>query len=62
METLFAHAQAADQKSLVAGIGGENEDAIAFHAHLGFAEVGRIRKAGWKFDRWHDLVLMQKFL
>lgn len=62
MTTLEAHAKAAGHRSLIAGIGGENTNAIAFHEALGFARVGHIPDAGWKFDRWHDLVLMQKFL
>ena len=62
MQALCEHAAGAGHKSLIAGIGGENTQAIGFHTHLGFTEVGRIPKAGWKFDRWHDLVLMQRFL
>jgi phosphinothricin acetyltransferase len=29
---------------------------------MGYTEVGRLPQVGWKFDRWHDLVLMQKIL
>ncbi len=46
--------------SLIAGISGENEGGIAFHAAMGFAPVGRIPEAGRKFERFLDLVLMQK--
>ena len=49
-------------RSLIAGIGAENTAAIAFHTHLGFRTVGRVQDAGRKFDRWMDLVLMQKIL
>ncbi len=35
---------------------------MAFHAALGYAEVAVIREAGYKFERYMDLVLMQKFL
>jgi len=49
-------------RSLIAGIGAENTAAIAFHTHLGFRSVGRVQDAGRKFDRWMDLVLMQKIL
>jgi len=48
--------------TLVAGIGGGNQVAIAFHAALGFREVGRMPGLGAKFGRRHDLVLMQKNL
>lgn len=32
------------------------------HASLGFEEVGRIREAGHKFDRWIDIALWQRLL
>lgn len=62
VEALEAHARAAGKRSLIAGISGDNESALAFHAHLGFAQVARIPQAGHKFGRYIDLVLMQKFL
>lgn len=48
--------------SLFAGVSAENADAVTFHAACGYAEVARLSRVGWKFGRWHDLVLMQKFL
>ena len=33
-----------------------------FHAHLGFAEVGRFHKCGYKFGRWYDMIWMEKVI
>jgi len=62
MTVIEAEAQALGIGSLVAGVSGENPAGLAFHRAVGFAEVGRIPRAGWKFGRWMDLVLMQKIL
>lgn len=62
MEVVEGAARAEGIHVLVAGISGENDAAIAFHARIGFAEVGRMPDVGRKFDRWLDLVLMQKVL
>ena len=62
MQRLETHARAAGVGSLWAGVSGENPDGVAFHARLGFAEIARLPKVGFKFGRWMDLVLMRKWL
>ncbi|MFT7252839.1 MAG: L-amino acid N-acyltransferase YncA [Paracoccaceae bacterium] len=47
---------------MIAGISAENGSALAFHLALGYRETGRLPQAGWKFERWIDLVFVQKFL
>jgi phosphinothricin acetyltransferase len=60
---LLAHAQAAGYKQMLALIGdSENAASIGMHASLGFLPVGTMRKVGYKFDRWLDIVTMQKAL
>lgn len=62
MATLESHAHSRGMRSLIGAITASNAESIAFHAALGFSEVGRIRDAGWKFGQFHDLLLMQKLL
>lgn len=62
MTALESEARARDIHVLVAGVGSENAAGIAFHTRLGFVEVGRMPQIGRKFDRWMDLVLLQKML
>jgi phosphinothricin acetyltransferase len=38
-----------------AGIALPNDASIALHRAAGFEAVGVFRRAGWKFDRWHDV-------
>ena len=57
-----AHAKAAGAHQMIAGVSGENPEGRAFHAALGYHEIAIIREAGFKFGRFMDLVLMQKFL
>lgn len=62
MERLCAAARAQGAHSMIAGVSAENTAGHAFHARIGFAEVARIPQVGFKFGRWMDLILMQKFL
>lgn len=62
LRALEAEGRTAGIVRFVAGIGGENDIAQKFHKAMGYVETGRMPRMGWKFERWHDLVLMQKDL
>lgn len=62
MRELIAMAQAQNIHVMVAGIEAGNEASYALHSRLGFTEAARLSQVGRKFDRWLDLVLMQKML
>ncbi|MDB5660067.1 MAG: N-acetyltransferase [Cypionkella sp.] len=62
MAAIEAHAKAAGVHQMIAGVSGENPEGRRFHAGLGYHEIAIIRDAGFKFGRFMDLVLMQKFL
>jgi phosphinothricin acetyltransferase len=59
---LIERARVAGQHTVVAGIDAANAASIRLHAKFGFIEVGVFRQVGWKFDRWLDLVFLQKML
>ena len=56
------HARTSGAHQMIAGISGENPDGQVFHAHMGYRHLATIPQAGFKFGRYIDLVLMQKFL
>ena len=47
---------------VVAGVALPNPASLALHRACGFEEVGTMRGAGRKFDRWIDLTWLQKVL
>jgi len=60
---LCARCEAAGARQMLAVIGDSaNAASIGVHRAAGFAPVGTIAAAGWKFDRWLDVVVMQRAL
>lgn len=37
-------------------------DSVHFHDKLGYRMVGRFYQCGYKFNRWYDMVWMEKFI
>ncbi len=60
---LLARCEAAGARQMLAVIGDSaNLGSIGVHRTLGFEPIGVMKAAGWKFERWLDVVLMQKSL
>lgn len=60
---LLARCEAAGARQMLAVIGdSQNLGSIGVHRRLGFEHIGVMRSAGWKFDRWLDVVMMQRAL
>lgn len=60
---LAARAEEAGVRKLIAVIGDSaNAGSVGVHRALGFTQVGILQSCGWKFGRWLDVVLMEKFI
>lgn len=60
---LIARCQARGARQMFAVIGDSaNVASIGVHRALGFTPVGLLCDAGWKFERWLDVVMMQRAL
>ena len=56
-------AEAVGVRKLIAVIGdSDNVRSIGVHRAVGFRHAGKIEACGWKFDRWLDIILMEKAL
>ena len=62
LEPLLARAAGLGKHMMLAGIDGENQASLAFHARFGFVDAGRLREVGHKFGRYIDLVFLQRAL
>jgi L-amino acid N-acyltransferase YncA len=60
---LLAQCAARGARQMLAVIGdSSNAGSIGVHRACGFEPAGLFKAAGWKFERWLDVVLMQKSL
>jgi len=63
LAALCHQAEAAGVRKLIAVIGDSgNAGSIGVHRACGFERVGVIQSCGWKFGRWLDIVLMERFI
>lgn len=58
---LMAQAERAGVRRLIAVIGDSgNKGSVGVHRSCGFNQVGILPSCGWKFDRWLDVVMMER--
>jgi L-amino acid N-acyltransferase len=62
LRPLITIAQQRGYHAMVAGIDATNEASLRLHRKLGFEQVGHFRQVGWKFERWLDLVFLERLL
>ena len=63
LEELMAQAERAGVRKLIAVIGdSSNLGSVGVHKACGFSPVGVLANCGWKFDRWLDVVLMDRVI
>jgi L-amino acid N-acyltransferase YncA len=61
LEALIIASQEAGLREMIAAISDKGAEAsIALHQKLGFSEVGRMGKVGFKFGRWLGVVYLQR--
>jgi phosphinothricin acetyltransferase len=60
---LMTQAERSGVRQMLAVIGdSNNKGSIGLHRRCGFEHTGVLRSSGWKFERWLDVVLMQRSL
>ncbi len=59
---LIAGAQAKGLHAIIAAIDAENTASIRLHAAFGFEKVGHFKQTGFKFNRWLDVVYLERLL
>jgi L-amino acid N-acyltransferase YncA len=63
LQELMAQAERAGVRKLIAVIGDSaNLGSVGVHKACGFQHVGVLANCGWKFDRWLDVVLMDRVI
>src|SRR5687767_6172102 len=53
---LLAAARDRKLRAIIGAIDADNQASIRLHASFGFEKVGHLKKVGYKFDRWLDVV------
>jgi L-amino acid N-acyltransferase YncA len=59
---LIDRATALGYHTILALISADQEASLALHRQFGFAQVAYLREVGTKFDRWLDVIYLQRLL
>jgi len=62
VEALLERGRATGKHVMVAAVDADNAVSLRLHRSLGFVPVAHFREVGRKFDRWLDLVFLQRLL
>lgn len=60
LEALVREAKAIGHHAILAVIDAEHEASVALHRAFGFEPVAHLKEVGFKFDRWRDVVFLQR--
>jgi L-amino acid N-acyltransferase YncA len=60
LDALLLQCRAAGFRQMIAVITAERANSVRLHEKAGFRHVGRYDAVGFKFDRWLDIVHMQR--
>jgi L-amino acid N-acyltransferase len=47
---------------IIGGVDASNEASLQLHLSLGFEQVAHFKQVGYKFDRWLDIIFLQRTL
>jgi L-amino acid N-acyltransferase len=59
---LIECAQAMGKHTIIGGVDADNTASLRLHESLGFEQVAHFKQVGYKFDRWLDLLFLQRTL
>ena len=59
---LIARAEGLGHHCIMGLMAADQPASHALHARMGFEQVGRLREVGYKYERWIDVIYMQRML
>lgn len=62
LEPLIEAARSRGLHVIIAAIDATNEASLRLHARFGFEQVGHFKQVGFKFDRWLDVIYLEKIV